>query len=124
MSSITAFLTSVERKRMSVVTAIAPMNAAANIATCPPRGRLAAPRTPPPKGSMTKATAKPAPLLMPNTSGPARGLTKAVCSISPLAAREVPANKAATACGKRERRMIKRQDSLTLSSPRSVAIAS
>ena len=106
---------------MSVVTAMAPMNAAANIATCPPRGRLAAP---PPKGSMTKATAKPAPLLMPNTSGPARGLAKAVCSISPLAARELPANKAATACGRRERRMIKRQDSLTLSSPRSVAIAS
>ena len=85
---------------------------------------LAAPRIPPPKGSMTKATAKPAPLLMPNTSGPARGLAKAVCNISPLAARELPANKAATACGRRERRMIKRQDSLTLSSPRSVAIAS
>ena len=41
----------------------------------------------PPKASITTATASAAPLLMPNTSGPARGLRKAVCSKSPLVAR-------------------------------------
>lgn len=43
-----------------------------------------------PMESMTMATPNDAPLEMPNTEGPARGLWKNVCNISPEAAREAP----------------------------------
>ena len=77
MSSMTLFRTSVEKKKMSAMTAIAPMKAAIRIAAKPPIWREPTER-PPPNKSITSATPKPAPLLMPKMEGPARGLRKAV----------------------------------------------
>ena len=54
------------------------------------------------------ATASPAPLLIPKTSGPANGLRKAVCKSKPLVARAAPASRAVMACGRRDSRMIYR----------------
>ena len=43
---------------------------------------------------------------MPKMLGPASGLRKAVCSISPLTASEAPLNMAVMAWGSRDSRMI------------------
>ena len=101
ISSMTLLRTSVEKKKMTAITAIAPTNAANSTAAKPliltdPTER------PPPRKSMTSATPSPAPLLMPKTLGPANGLRKAVCSISPLTARAAPQSMAVIACGRRD----------------------
>ena len=96
MSSITLLRTSVEKKKMMAITVIAPTKAAINTATKPERLTLPAEMLPP-RSNMTSATPRPAPLLMPNTLGPAKGLRKAVCNISPLTAKAPPANVAVMA---------------------------
>ena len=48
-----------------------------------------------------KATPKVAPLLTPNTEGPAKGLRKSVCICKPLSERATPAITAVSALGKR-----------------------
>ena len=81
--------TTAERAEMSAVTAKAPTKAENRTAAYPAREREPADRLPP-MPSMTTATARAAPLLMPNTSGPAKGLRKVVCNRSPLTARAAP----------------------------------
>ena len=55
-----------------------------------------------PKKSIVSATPRFAPSLMPRIEGPASGFLNSVCNSNPLTAREAPANKAVTACGKRD----------------------
>ena len=64
----------------------------------------------PPSSSITSATPRPAPLLMPKMEGSARGLRKAVCSSSPLTASAAPLQRAVTACGSRLSSTIYRHD--------------
>ena len=61
-----------EKKNISAVTAIAPAKAATNTAIKPDTENKTV-ETLPPKSSITRATPKPAPALIPNTSGPANG---------------------------------------------------
>ena len=56
----------------------------------------------PPKSRMTSAAPTPAPLLIPNIDGSARGLRKAVCNIKPLTASDIPDRRAVMACGNRD----------------------
>lgn len=55
-----------------------------------------------PPASITIATPKFAPLLIPSIDGPASGLLNTVCSISPLTANDAPQSNAVIADGKRE----------------------
>lgn len=57
---------------------------------------------------------------MPNTDGPARGLRKAVCSNSPLAANAPPHSRAVTAPGSRDSMMMYCQLVLALGVPESI----
>ena len=96
MSNITLLRTNVEKKKITAITAMAPMKAAKRMAAKPlilaePTERL------PPNNSITKATPNPAPLLIPNTLGPANGLRKAVCNKSPLTAKAAPQSMAVMA---------------------------
>ena len=105
MSSITLLCTNVEKKKITAITAIAPMKAANRMAAKPLM--LTEPtESPPPRNSITSATPRPAPLLIPNTLGPAKGLRKAVCSIRPLTAKAAPQSIAVMACGRRDWRMM------------------
>ena len=103
-------------KKMSAMTAIAPMKAATRTATNPEMLTLPTERLPP-NNSMTSATPNPAPLLIPKMLGPASGLRKAVCSSSPLTARAPPQSVAVMACGRRDSRMMNCHDALLLSLP-------
>ena len=58
------------------------------------------------KSSITIATPKLAPLLMPKMEGPASGLLNDVCSINPDTASDAPHNMAVMAAGMRDCRMI------------------
>ena len=100
MSSMTLFLTIVEKKKMTVVTAMAPTKAAMMTATKPVSCSEPS-ESEPPRSSMTSATPTPAPLEMPKMEGSASGLRKAVCSSRPLAASEAPQSRAVMACGRR-----------------------
>ena len=60
---------------MRAVTVIAPRKAAVRMARKPDTVKSEV-DTVPPNNSITKATPKPAPELIPNTSGPAKGFTK------------------------------------------------
>ena len=115
MSSMTLLRTSVEKKKMTAVTSMAPAKAATNTATKPDTLTEPAEKLPP-RNSMTRATPRPAPLLMPKMPGPANGLRKAVCSMSPLTASAPPASVAVSVCGSRDCRMMKRHEGLTSAS--------
>ena len=116
MRSITLLRTSVEKKKMTAITAMAPMKAASRMAAKPLT--LTEPmERPPPRKSMTRATPRPAPLLMPKMLGPARGLRKAVCSIRPLTASEAPQKTAVMACGRRDCRTMNCQELFSEVSP-------
>lgn len=71
----------------------------------------------PPNNSMTSATPRPAPLVMPKMDGPASGLRKAVCSNKPLTASALPLSSAVSACGKRFSNTIKCHESFADPSP-------
>ena len=90
-----------EKKKMTSMTAIAPKKAAARMATKPDNATVPAVMLPP-RNSMTKATPRPAPLLMPKMPGSAKGLRKAVCNMRPLTAKAPPASVAVMACGRRD----------------------
>ena len=106
----------VEKKKMRAITVMAPTKAAVRMATKPERLTEPAEMLPP-KSNITKATPRPAPLLIPKMLGPAKGFRKAVCSISPLTASAPPQRVAVMDCGNRDSRIMKRQDGLALSSP-------
>ena len=114
MRSMTLLRTIVEKRKMSSMTAMAPMKAAARTATNPVTETLPAEKLPPSQ-SMTRATPSPAPLLIPKTLGPARGLRKAVWSMSPLTASALPASIAVRACGSRDCRMMNCHEGLMFS---------
>ena len=63
----------------------------------------------PPNSSMTKATPRLAPALMPRMDGPASGFLKAVCNISPQTANAPPQSSAVSAWGKRDSQRMKLQ---------------
>ena len=119
-SNITPSRTKVELNRIIAITAMAPAKAAASIATLPVTPSV--PKvTLPPARSITSATPSPAPPLIPNTSGPASGLRKTVCIISPAVARQAPLSMAVTIWGRRDSRIMNLQLSLTTaSSPTSI----
>ena len=123
MSSITLLRTMFEKKKMSAITVMAPTKAAARMATKPERLTEPAEMLPP-KSSITRATPSPAPLLIPKMLGPARGLRKAVCSISPLTASAPPQSTAVIACGSRDSSMINRHEGFAVSSPANMPITS
>ena len=116
MSSITLLRTTLEKKKMTAITAIAPTKAAKRMATKPETLTEPA-EILPPKSNITSATPKPAPLLIPKILGPAKGLRKAVCSISPLTASAPPQSIAVMACGSRDSRTMYCQEGFALSSP-------
>ena len=116
MSSITLLLISVEKNRMRAMMAIAPMKAPARTDRNPERLNVPA-VTLPPNSSMTKATPRLAPELIPRMEGPASGFLKAVCSMSPHTARAPPHSKAVSACGRRASHTMKLQLALLLSPP-------
>ena len=117
MSSMTELLTNVEHSSSTAITAMAPAKAANNVAMKPLMVRLPADNAPP-TWSITRATPRLAPLLMPKMEGPASGLRNAVCNSSPLAANAPPQRQAVMACGNRVCRMMYRQLSRSTSSPR------
>lgn len=71
----------------------------------------------PAPASMTRATPRLAPELMPKMEGSARGLLKVVCNISPDEANAIPQSKAVTACGRRDSQTIKLQLAFSTSLP-------
>ena len=80
---------SVEKNSINSITAIEPTNAPSNIEKnddkVNEREEIAAPPV-----SMTSATPRLAPELIPKIDGPARGLLNTVCSIRPQAASDAP----------------------------------
>ena len=80
------------------VTTIAPAKAETQTAKNPDRSSIPM-LTLPPNNNMTTATPSAAPLVIPNTEGPANGLRNAVCNISPLTANAAPHSIAVTPCG-------------------------
>ena len=96
MRSMMSFLTTSENMNTIAITATAPKNAPVKTAAKPLNDKAPVVRLPP-KSRMTSAAPTPAPLLMPNIDGSARGLRKAVCNIKPLTASDIPDNKAVTA---------------------------
>ena len=59
-----------------------------------------------PPVSITSATPRLAPELIPKIEGPARGLLNTVCNISPLAASDAPQSMAVIACGNLDSQII------------------
>ena len=116
ISSITLFLTILENRKISAITLMAPTKAAMSTAAKPVMLTLPAEMLPP-SSSITRATPRPAPLLIPKMLGPASGLRKAVCSISPATASAPPQSMAVMACGSRDSNTINRQEALSPSSP-------
>ena len=111
MSNITLLRITDERPKMTAVTSMAPAKAANKTAMKPVKVTPPAVRLPP-MANMTRATPRPAPLLIPKTSGPASGFRKAVWSMSPLTAMAPPPNRAVRAWGRRDSRMMNRHDGL------------
>ena len=86
---------SVEKKRISPITTIDPMKAPSITEKKPDKVNTPVAMLPPP-ASITNATPRLAPELMPRMDGPASGLLNAVCSISPEAASAAPHSNAET----------------------------
>ena len=97
---MTLLCTIVLNKKISPITIMAPIKAAASTAIKPLMLTEPTEREPP-KPSMTSATPTPAPLLMPKMLGPANGFLNAVCNIKPLTASDPPQSIAVMACGRR-----------------------
>ncbi|CDB04535.1 unknown [Prevotella sp. CAG:520] len=89
-----------ERKSMTKVTANAPNKAAAKTAAKPATDKVPIYK-PPPNISMTHATPRPAPLLIPRMEESASGLRNITCSMSPQTDSTQPVRRAVRACGKR-----------------------
>ena len=112
MSSIMLECITDARNSSSTITAREPIRAPSTTAMLPP-----APATVPPAISMTIATPREAPFVMPRMEGPARGLRKDVWSNNPLTASDAPQRIAVMACGSRDSSTMKRHDSFSASPP-------
>ena len=100
------------RNSSNTITDREPMRALSTTAMLPP-----VPATVPPAMSMTMATPREAPFVMPRIEGPAKGFRKEVCSNRPLTASDAPQRMAVMACGRRDSRIMKRHDSFSASPP-------
>ena len=100
--SMTGLVTFVEKYIITASIIQAPENAAMIIAIEPPNEYMENKLNELPKKSITKATPRFAPSLIPRIDGPASGFLKSVCSNKPLTASDAPANSAVIACGKRD----------------------
>ena len=89
----------VEKNRMIPITSMEPMNAPIMTDRNPDKVNTPAVIVPAP-ASMTKATPKLAPELIPSMEGSAKGLLNVVCNISPDAASAIPQRRAVMACGR------------------------
>ena len=116
MSSMMLFFTRVEKNRMIPMTVIEPMKAPIMTEMKPDRVNVPAVMVPAP-ASMTRATPRLAPELIPSMEGAASGLLNVVCSISPDAASAIPQSKAVTACGRRDSHTMKLQLAFSASPP-------
>ena len=96
ISSMMLLLISVEKNKIMPITTMEPMNAPATMEKNPDRVIPAVAMLPPPK-SMTNATPKLAPELIPKMDGPANGLLNVVCSINPDPANADPQSNAVMA---------------------------
>ena len=96
ISSMTLLFNNVEKKRISPIISIAPTKAPANTEKKPDKLKVPADMLPP-NSSITNATPKLAPELMPKIDGPANGFLKAVCSINPQTASALPQSNAVMA---------------------------
>ena len=110
------FFIKVEKNRMIPITSMDPINAPIMTEIKPDKVNTPAVIVPAP-ASMTKATPRLAPELMPKMEGSARGLLKVVCNISPDEANAIPQSKAVTACGRRDSQTIKLQLAFSTSLP-------
>ena len=121
MRSMTLLFTIFENNNNIAITAIAPINAAINIAKKPVNETVPAVILPP-NSSITNATPRLAPLLIPKIDGPASGLQNAVCKSNPLTAKAPPHNIAVKACGRRVSNIMYFQLSLTLLLPQNMSM--
>ena len=87
------FFIKVEKNRMIPITSMEPMNAPIMTDRNPDKVNTPAVIVPAP-ASMTKATPKLAPELIPSMEGSAKGLLNVVCNISPDAASAIPQRRA------------------------------
>ena len=110
------FFIKVEKNRMIPITSMDPINAPIMTEIKPDKVNTPAVIVPAP-ASMTRATPRLAPELMPKMEGSARGLLKVVCNISPDEANAIPQSKAVTACGRRDSQTIKLQLAFSTSLP-------
>ena len=116
ISSMILLFISVEKKRISAIISMAPINAPSSTEKKP--DKLNAPAVMlPPNSNMTKATPRLAPALMPRMDGPASGFLKAVCNISPQTANAPPQSSAVSAWGKRDSQRMKLQLAFSPSPP-------
>ena len=106
----------VEKNRIAPMTTMEPMKAPNTIEKNPERVTPDVAMVPPPR-SMTMATPRLAPELIPRIEGPANGLLKAVCSINPDPAKAAPHNRAVSACGIRDSQTMKLQLAFSTSPP-------
>lgn len=98
--NVVIFLTRLLNVRISVKTKLAPKNAARltpMFVQSPNDDNAFPPKIP--VNKIVMATPKPAPLLMPNMEGSARGFLNKVCIRSPATDKAAPAKSAVTACG-------------------------
>ena len=102
------FFIKVEKNRMIPITSMEPMNAPIMTDRNPDKVNTPAVIVPAP-ASMTKATPKLAPELIPSMEGSAKGLLNVVCNISPDAASAIPQRRAVMACGRRDSQTMKLQ---------------
>ena len=112
-------LIKVEKNRISPMTTIEPMNAPSTMEKNPDKVMPAVAMVPPPM-SMTMATPRLAPELIPRRDGPANGLLKAVWSINPDPAKAAPQSRAVMAWGTRASHTMKLQLAFSTSCPKRV----
>lgn len=101
---------------MIPITSMEPMNAPIMTDRNPDKVNTPAVIVPAP-ASMTKATPKLAPELIPSMEGSAKGLLNVVCNISPDAASAIPQRRAVMACGRRDSQTMKLQLAFSTSLP-------
>ena len=106
----------VEKNRISPMTTIEPTNAPTTMEKKLERVTPAVASVPP-QVSITTATPRLAPELIPRMEGPANGLLKAVCSINPEPAKAAPQSKAVRAWGTRASHTMKLQLAFSPSPP-------
>ena len=120
MSSIKLLFTKVEKNNLVPKMSPEPTNAPVMIAKLPDKENNPALPMELPKTSITNATPKLAPVLIPKIDGPARGLLNAVWSRSPDTDKAAPQSKAVKAWGSLDCRMMKDQLLFSVSLPKRI----